>query len=118
MNNKNIPFQLINWDSVPKVEYPGDPGAAYWQTLQFEGLRIRMVELSPGYMADHWCRKGHIVHCLEGSFVSEMNDGSVFELLKGTSYVVSDEMSSHRSYTENGVKMMIIDGDFLKFIPD
>ena len=116
-NEKNIPFQLIDWSHIPKIEYPGDPGVAYWQTIQFEGLRIRIVELLPGYMADHWCQKGHIVHCLEGSFVSEIGDGSSFELSKGISYVVSDEMSSHRSFTTSGVKMLIVDGDFLKFNP-
>ena len=76
-----------------------------------------MVELSPGYIADHWCVKGHIVHCLEGGFVSEMADGSLFELTNGTSYIVTDEMSSHRSHSSGGVKMMIIDGDFLKSNP-
>ena len=115
MTDKNIPFQLINWGQIPKVEYKGDPGVAYWQTLQFAGLRIRMVEISAGYISDHWCQKGHIVHFLEGSFISEMADGSLFELKKGTSYVVTDEMSSHRSHSKSGVKMMIIDGDFLKY---
>ena len=87
---------------------------AYWQTLQFEGLRIRMVEYSKGYVADHWCTKGHIVHCLEGDFVSELSNGQQFILAKGMTYVVSDELSSHRSTTVDGVKLLIIDGDFLK----
>lgn len=87
---------------------------AYWQTLQFEGLRIRMVEYSKGYVADHWCTKGHIVHCLEGDFVSELSNGQQFILTKGMTYVVSDELSSHRSTTVDGVKLLIIDGDFLK----
>ncbi len=110
----NIPFQTINWNDVPKTEHPGETGAAWWRTLQFQGLRVRMVEYSPGYLADHWCRKGHIVHCLEGAFVSELEDGSRFELSEGMSYIVSDDLSSHRSLTEQGVKLMIIDGDFLE----
>lgn len=114
MNPVNIAFQTIDWTLVPKTEYPGVTGTAYWQTLQFEGLRIRMVEYSKGYMADHWCMKGHIVHCLEGEFVSEMLGGEKFLLTKGMTYVVSDDLSSHRSISENGVKLMIIDGDFLK----
>jgi hypothetical protein len=112
--NNNIPFQIIDWNTVPKVEYPGESGTAYWQTLQFPGLRVRIVEYSKGYLADHWCRKGHIVHCLEGEFISEMENGEKFTLKEGMSYVVSDELSSHRSFSENGVKVMIIDGDFLK----
>ncbi|MDD2262659.1 MAG: DHCW motif cupin fold protein [Bacteroidales bacterium] len=110
----NIPFQTIDWSIIPKTEHKGETGMAYWQTLQFEGLRIRMVEYSKGYVADHWCTKGHIVHCLEGDFVSELSNGQQFILAKGMTYVVSDELSSHRSTTVDGVKLLIIDGDFLK----
>lgn len=116
MNKKNIPFQTIDWTSIPKTEHKGDTGIAYWQTLQLEGLRIRIVEYSKGYVADHWCTKGHIVQCLEGGFVSELTDGEKFILTKGMTYIVTDELSSHRSTTENGVKLLIIDGDFLKKI--
>lgn len=114
MSTTQIPFQTIDWSLVPKTEYPGETGKAYWQTLQFGGLRIRIVEYSKDYLADHWCGKGHIVHCLEGEFISELIDGKKFHLTKGTTYVVSDELSSHRSISENGVKLLIIDGDFLK----
>ena len=118
MNKKNIPFQTIDWTKIPKTEHKGDTGIAYWQTMQFEGLRLRVVEYSKGYFADHWCTNGHIVHCLEGDFVSELNDGGKFILTKGMTYVVTDELSSHRSSTENGVKVLIIDGDFLKLTID
>jgi hypothetical protein len=111
---KNIPFQVINWTAIPKIEHKGETGTAFWQTIQFPGLRIRIVEYSKGYLADHWCQKGHIVHCLNGEFVSELQNGERFVLKKGMTYVVSDDLSSHRSTTANGVKMMIIDGDFLK----
>lgn len=111
---QNIPFQTINWESIPKEEHIGETGTSYWQTLQFEGLRIRIVEYTKGYMADHWCQKGHIVHCLEGEFVSELSNGELFTLSKGMSYVVSDDLSSHRSISKEGVKLLIIDGDFLK----
>ncbi|HNR27210.1 MAG TPA: DHCW motif cupin fold protein [Bacteroidales bacterium] len=112
--NNNIPFQTIDWSTIPKTEHKGETGMAYWQTVQFEGLRIRIVEYSKGYVADHWCTKGHIVHCLEGDFVSELSNGQQFILTKGMTYVVSDELSSHRSTTVDGVKLLIIDGDFLK----
>jgi hypothetical protein len=110
----NIPFQTIDWQSVEKVAYQGETGIAYWQTVQLGGLRIRIVEYSKGYLADHWCEKGHIVHCLEGEFITELKDGSKQTLHKNETYVVSDELSSHRSYSENGVKLLIVDGDFLK----
>jgi len=109
-----IPFQTIDWASVEKVEYKGETGRAVWQTLQLAGLRIRLVEYSQGYVADHWCQKGHIVHCLEGEFISELKTGEKIKLVEGGTYVVSDELSSHRSISSNGVKLLIIDGDFLK----
>ncbi len=111
----NIPFQTIDWTKIEKTAYPGETGMAWWQTVQLPGLRIRIVEYSAGYMADHWCRKGHIVHCLEGEFTSESIDGKHSQLTQGMTYVVTDEMSSHRSVTSTGVKLLIIDGDFLKF---
>jgi hypothetical protein len=114
MNNKNIPFQTIDWSKIPKIEHKGETGVAYWQTLQFDGLRIRIVEYSAGYSADHWCQKGHIVHCLEGEVINEQKNGKSSILTPGMSYVVSDDLSSHRSVTKNGVRLMIIDGDFLK----
>ncbi|MBK9254619.1 MAG: DHCW motif cupin fold protein [Saprospiraceae bacterium] len=113
----NIPFQTIDWTSIEKIEYEGENGVAIWKTIQFEGLRIRMVEYSANYLADHWCQKGHIVHCLEGEFVSELKTGEKFKMAKGDTFVVSDELSSHRSFSEHGVKLFIIDGDFLKNNP-
>lgn len=110
----NIPFETIDWTTIEKVEYKGETGLAYWQTVQFEGLRIRLVEYSSGYLADHWCQKGHIVHCLEGEFISELSTGEKIKLNEGETYIVSDELSSHRSVTAGGVKLLIIDGDFLK----
>ena len=114
MNNKNIPFQTIDWSKVPKTTHKGETGVAYWQTVQFQGLRIRIVEYSAGYIADHWCQKGHIVYCLEGEVVNELKDGTRSILTPGISYVVSDDLSSHRSASKKGVKLLIIDGDFLK----
>lgn len=114
MINTSIPFQSIDWTAVPKTTHPGEKGSVTWQTIQFEGLRIRIVEYSAGYLADHWCRKGHIVHCLEGEFISEMETGESVSFKKGMTYVVSDELSSHRSISDQGVRLLIIDGDFLK----
>lgn len=114
MDAENIPFRVINWENVGKTTHPGVTGTAWWQTLQFDGLRVRIVEYSKGYLADHWCQKGHIVHCLEGGCTTELETGGNFKLTAGMSYIVSDELSSHRSVTESGVKLLIIDGDFLK----
>jgi len=108
-----IPFQTIDWNSINSTEHNGETGVSLRKTIQFDGLRLRIVEYSKGYLADHWCKLGHIVHCLEGEFISELENGERFILTKGMTYIVSNELSSHRSYSENGVTLLIIDGDFL-----
>ena len=108
-----IPFQTIDWNSLNSTEQKGESGASFQKAIQFDGLRLRIVEYSKGYLADHWCKLGHIVHCLEGEFISELENGEKFVLTKGMTYIVSNELSSHRSRTENGVKLLIVDGDFL-----
>lgn len=114
MSQSNIDFQTIDWSEIIKTIHPGKTGEASWQTVQFPGLRVRIVEYSADYLADHWCQKGHIVHCLEGEFVSELESGGEFTLTAGMTYVVSDGLSSHRSVSKDGVRLLIIDGDFLK----
>ncbi len=112
--DKNIAFQITDWEKIFAEEHKGETGIAYWKTLQFDGLRIRMVEYSKDYKADHWCEKGHIIYCIDGEMDTELADGSVMKLSKGMSYQVSDELSSHRTSSVDGVKLFIVDGDFLK----
>lgn len=111
---ESIPYTTIDWNTIGRTEHKGETGTSYWQTVEFGGLRVRIVEYSAGYLADHWCRKGHIVHCLEGEFISELQTGEKTHMRKGMSFVVSDEASSHRSFSSTGVKLLIVDGDFLK----
>lgn len=110
----NIPFQITDWKTIPATEHKGETGVAYWQTLQLGNLRIRLVEYSKNYKADHWCEKGHIIYCIEGEMTTELSDGKEFSMTKGMSYQVSDNLSSHRTYSKEGVKLFIVDGDFLK----
>ncbi len=109
----SIPFTVINWNDLPVHKKPGSTGESISQVVDYPGLRVRIVEYSAGYLADHWCRKGHIIHCLEGSFTSELETGDRFELKAGMSYIVSDDASSHRSSTAEGCRLLIIDGEFL-----
>ena len=113
MSDPGIPYRAIDWDLIPGTEHKGETGTSFWRTIELPGLRIRVVEYSPGYLADHWCRKGHIVHCLEGEFVNEQESGERTVIRKGMTYVVSDGASSHRSCTERGATLLIVDGDFL-----
>jgi hypothetical protein len=109
-----IPFELTNWNNIEKVLHQGITGTAVSQTVQYAGLRIRLLEFSSAYLADHWCQKGHIIYCIEGEMDTELADGQVFTLRKGMSYQVSDDLSSHRTSSVAGVKLFIVDGDFLK----
>lgn len=110
----NILFQTTDWDSITPTEHKGETGVAHWRTLQLGDLRIRVVAYSKGYKADHWCQKGHIIYCLEGEMTTELADGSFHLMKKGMSYQVTDDLSSHRSFTDTGAKLFIVDGAFLQ----
>jgi hypothetical protein len=114
MNMNNILFQTTDWSAIPEKEYAGETGFARWRTIQYPHFRMRIVEYSAGYKANHWCEKGHITYCLSGEFISELSDGRVFHLTGGMSYQVSDCASSHRSISKTGATLLIIDGQFLK----
>jgi hypothetical protein len=109
MEMKNILFGLTDWSQIPATEHKGETGMAYWRTRQFADIRVRMVEYTPGYRADHWCKKGHILLCLEGELHTELADGRKFVLTPGISYQVADEAEAHRSYTPNGARLFIVD---------
>ena len=104
-----ISFGTTDWSVIERAEHKGETGIAYWRTRQFGDIRVRMVEYSPGYLADHWCTKGHIVLCLEGELHTELADGRKFVLTPGVSYQVSDGAEPHRSHTETGAKLFIVD---------
>jgi mannose-6-phosphate isomerase class I len=110
---EKIPFQTIDWSAIEKVEHKGEKGTSFWQTIQIGDLRVRMVEYSANYLADHWCQKGHVIYCLAGEFESELQNSETVKLAEGMSYIVSDNESSHRSTSMNGTKLLIIDGGFL-----
>ena len=109
MKMSAIPFGTTNWAEVLVTTHAGVQGIATWRTHQFDDIRVRMVEYSPGYVADHWCSKGHILLCLEGELSTELADGRVFTLAPGQSYQVGDEIEAHRSSTTKGAKLFIVD---------
>jgi hypothetical protein len=109
MDILNIPFGITDWSKIEPSEHKGETGMAYWRTQQFDAIRVRMVEYTPGYLADHWCSKGHILLCLEGELHTELKDGSEFVLKPGMSYQVADNIAPHRSYTKTGAKLFIVD---------
>ena len=109
MQMASIPFGTTDWSAVERTEHKGKHGLAWWRTRQFDDIRVRMVEYSPGYEADHWCSKGHILLCIDGELVTELEDGRVFTLRPGMSYQVADDAEAHRSHTKVGAKLFIVD---------
>lgn len=109
MHISAIPFCVTDWSQVPRTEHAGERGAAHWHTQQFGPIRVRMVEYSPGYLADHWCTKGHVLLCVAGELHTELKDGRTFTLTPGMSYQVSDGGEPHRSSTSIGARLFIVD---------
>ncbi len=109
MQMAGIPFATTDWSQIDRTEHRGESGAAYWRTRQFGSIRVRLVEYTPGYVADHWCSKGHILLCLEGELQTELEDGRRFVLQPGMSYQVADGAEAHRSSTAVGAKLFVVD---------
>ncbi|MDO9694905.1 MAG: DHCW motif cupin fold protein [Candidatus Latescibacteria bacterium] len=109
MQISGIPFGVTDWSQVAPTEHGGESGLAYWRARQFGPIRVRMVEYTPGYRADHWCDKGHILLCIEGVLHTELEDGRSITLMPGMSYQVADGAEPHRSSTETGAKLFIVD---------
>jgi len=109
MKIAGVAHGITDWSKLPAAESRGQTGYAHQKIRHFGDIRARIVEYSPGYKADHWCLKGHIVLCLEGEFTTELKDGRKFELKAGMGYQVSDDAEAHRTYTEKGAKLYIVD---------
>ncbi|OTG67330.1 DHCW motif cupin fold protein [Acinetobacter silvestris] len=109
MQLNNIPFGTTNWNEIEPIKHNGEQGYALWRTQQFDHIRVRIVEYSKDYLADHWCSKGHILFCLEGQLETELEDGRTFTLTAGMSYQVADQAEAHRSSTSIGAKLFIVD---------
>ena len=109
MQISNIPFQTVDWKTVETTEHAGITGKALWRTRQFGEIRVRMVEYTPGYVSDHWCEKGHVLLVMQGRLDTELADGRKFSLIPGTSYQVADGAEPHRSSTDTGAILFIVD---------
>jgi hypothetical protein len=103
------PFETYSWKKIEKVKHKGEKGYALWQTIMMGDIRIRMVEYSAGYVADHWCNKGHIIYCIRGKMRTELQDGRVMKMRKGMNYQVGDDSEAHRSSSKYGCRLFIVD---------
>jgi len=109
MRIDSLPFGVVDWNTVEKTVHAGEQGQATWRTRHFGDVRLRMVEYTPGYRADHWCSKGHFLLCLEGTLDTELADGRRFTLTPGSTYHVADGAEPHRSSTRDGARLYIVD---------
>ena len=109
MNISPYSFQTLDWTNISKEEHSGVTGMALWQTIHLGNIRVRKVEYTAGYKADHWCKKGHVLLCLEGEMETELENGDVFRLTAGMTYMVGDNCEAHRSSTAGGCKLFIVD---------
>jgi hypothetical protein len=109
MKLRDIPFGVTDWADLRPTEHAGDQGLALWRTRTFGDVRVRWVQYSPGYVADHWCQKGHILFCVDGELVTDLEDGRSFTLKPGMSYQVADGAEPHRSRTAKGARLFIVD---------
>ncbi len=109
MQMTDIPFGTTEWARIEPTEHLGERGSAQWRTQHFGGIRVRLVDYSPGYASDHWCVKGHILLCLEGELHTELKDGRQFILKPGVSYQVADNSEPHRSRTAVGARLFVVD---------
>jgi len=104
-----LPMSITDWVQVAPSKHLGETGFALWKTQNFGDVRVRMVEYSPGYAADHWCSKGHVILCLSGALDIELGDGTRLGLKQGQSYHVGDGNPPHRSSTTVGANLFIVD---------
>lgn len=110
MKIQDIPFTVTNWEEITTEAYKGEPGTSYWRTIQKGDIRVRKIEYSPGYRADHWCGRGHILLVLEGELFIQLKDGTEYTLSQGQSFIVGDDESNpHLAYTDKGAKVFIVD---------
>ncbi len=123
----DIPFQTIDWSRIVPTEHRGESadvrvahrhslprlpsrsGVATWRTVEVGNVRARVVEYSPGYVADHWCERGHVIYVIDGELVNELRDGRSNVLVAGQGYVVADGDGAHRSKSPRGARLFIVD---------
>jgi uncharacterized cupin superfamily protein len=110
MDILKVPFTTIDWPEIPETLHLGETGQATWKTVEEGNIRVRLVTYSPGYLADHWCPRGHVIHILDGEMVSELKDGGTTAMKAGMTYMMSDNAGNpHRSFSESGVTLFIVD---------
>ena len=109
MKIPDLPFGTVDWATVETTTHAGESGTAQWRTRRFGEVRVPLLDYSPGYVADHWCDKGHFMFCLHGELETELADGRRFTLTPGMGYQVGDGSAPHRSRSHTGARLYVVD---------
>lgn len=110
MKLSSFSVSVTDWADVPVSVQQGARGTAEIQAREIGEIQLRLVTYSPGYLADHWCHKGHIVYVVSGHIVIEHEDGQRYDVAAGASYhVADDDGAPHRVVTERGATAFIVD---------
>jgi quercetin dioxygenase-like cupin family protein len=105
-----IPFTITKFSELPASAAAGSTGTSLSRTAEISDLRVRVVEYRLGYLADHWCDRGHVFYLLRGEVTVELSDGRSFPMQAGESFQVSDHGDSpHRLRTATGAAAFIVD---------
>jgi len=103
------PLIVTRLGEAPRTAETGEIGRSLAQTFELSGLRLRLVEYEAGYVADHWCDRGHVLHVVDGELTLELRDGRSMALRKGDCFVSDQDDASHRIRTAAGGTAFIVD---------
>jgi len=110
MKLPEMAFTPLDWSAIAPVEVPGTTGTSHWRSFEAGDLRVRIVDYGPGFEADHWCDRGHVLHVLSGVLGLRLKDGREITLAPGEGFCVSDHGdAAHLVFTEEGCRAFIVD---------
>jgi hypothetical protein len=110
MKLDNLPLGAIDWTEIAPALMKGETGTVTQRVREFGPNRLRLVEYGAGYLADHWCHKGHVIHVLKGDLDIEYEDGTKTALSAGLTWHVGDDTGApHRVRCARGSIVFIVD---------
>lgn len=106
MELSGLPEAVVDWSRTPATKTAGATSRAH----KTNDVQLRVVDYDPGYLADHWCSKGHILYVISGSLTIEHGDGKAsYELAAGMSWQTADNGPPHRVRSTGGATVFIVD---------
>ena len=109
MKIENLPFMTFDWARIAAEEAPGEAGTSFIKSFDAGDFRCRLVTYEAGYVADHWCSKGHVFLILKGEAALEFESGHAVSLTHNQGFCVDDVSEPHRIRTRGGATAFILD---------